>query len=88
MCHTYSWHLEDWGDCSIDQSVECGQGIINRKVTCKRSDSVMVDDSYCNETLAGERPRLEKMCGTPCPGDCVVNINIVISFLFSFTTDC
>ena len=56
----------------MDQSIECGQGTMTRKVTCKRSDGVMVDDSYCNETRAGERPRLEKMCGTPCPKDCVV----------------
>ena len=73
VCHTYHWHSEEWGDCSIDQSMVCGQGIMTRKIRCRRSDGMIVDNSYCNGTLTGERLQPEKMCGTPCPLDCVVN---------------
>ena len=76
ICYTYHWHNEEWNDCSIHHSTNCGQGVKRRVVTCRRGDHVAVDNSYCNETLTGERPQSEKMCGTPCPGDCVVNNKI------------
>eukprot|EP00463_Aulacantha_scolymantha_P000042 TRINITY_DN1020_c0_g1_i3.p1 TRINITY_DN1020_c0_g1~~TRINITY_DN1020_c0_g1_i3.p1 ORF type:complete len:1092 (+),score=215.59 TRINITY_DN1020_c0_g1_i3:462-3278(+) len=58
-CVSYSWHLCKWEACTA----ECGggddggkaggamMGEETRKIMCKRSDGVMVDESYCDPNV-------------------------------------
>ena len=61
--YTYKWSTGSWWSCSRT----CGGWTQTRKVVCKRSDGVIVANSFCD---ASNKPSTTRSCNTQaCPVD-------------------
>nr|XP_054927150.1 thrombospondin type-1 domain-containing protein 7A-like isoform X1 [Dermacentor andersoni] len=80
----YYWSSGGWSQCEL-HGADCGFGVRKRDVTCRRSDGVLVDNSFCHLAnftsyaggllgldwlVVGNDVQTEEQCYVPCPQGC------------------